>query len=84
LPALLPAGFAIYMLEDPGTGLLHDVYVWFTMGVLILMPVIALIGVFLPWRVYRRGQYSKAVTLCVVILAVLGYWAYWAYGMYFS
>ena len=84
LPALLPAGYAIFMLEHPGAGLLHDLYVWFTMAVLILMPVIALLGVFIPWRMFKRGQYAKTVTWCVATLALLGYWSVWAYTLYFT
>ena len=84
LPSLLPAGFAIFMLDAPGSGPMHQFYVMITITVLLLMPVICLLGAIMPWRAYKQGKYKKVViwTCCTVVLML--YWSPFAYAIYFT
>ena len=84
LPSLLPAGFAIYVLDAPGSGPLHDVYVGVTFAVLLFMPLICILGVIVPWRGYRRGAYQRVVAWTLCTMALMLYWAPSAYTFYFT
>ncbi len=83
-PSIIPAGFAIYMLDTPGTGILHEIFVWGTVLVLALMPIIAILGAIVPWRGYRRGNYRLVTIWSLCTLALIPYWAMWAYTIYFT
>ncbi len=83
-PSIIPAGFAVYMLDTPGDGILHELYVWGTMLVLLLMPVIAILGALVPWRGYRRGSYRLAIAWSLCTLVLIPYWAVRAYAVYFT
>ena len=46
------------------------------------MPAISLLGSFVPWRAYKRGNHRLAIVWCLLTLALLPYWAMWAYIFY--
>jgi hypothetical protein len=83
-PSIMPAGFAIYMLDSPGSGFLHELFVWGTVLVLLLMPIIAILGSFVPWRAYKRDKYRLTIIWSLCTLALIPYWAMWAYIVYFT
>ena len=83
-PSIMPAGFSIYMLDSPGSGLMHELFVWGTVLVLLLMPLISILGTIVPWRGYKRGRYRLAIVWSLCTLALIPYWAMWAYIVYFT
>lgn len=82
LPSLLPAGFAIFMLDAPGSGPLHEFYVMTTVVVLLFMPIICILGVIVPWRSFKKGRYNRVVIWTVFTVVLMIYWAPFAYILY--
>ncbi len=82
--SLLPAGFAIYLFESPGSGFAHDLYVWAGFLLLVLMPLIALAGVVVPWIAYRRDRQSLAFWWAIAVLALFVCWLPFARVFYLT
>ena len=82
--SLLPAGFAIFLLDTPGSGIVHEVTVWGSIALLMSMPVISLLGSFMPWRMARRGNGPGAFRWCLVTLVLIALWAVLASPLYFT
>lgn len=81
-PSIMPAGFAIYLLDTPGRGALHVITVWGSIAILLLMPVISLLGSIVPWRCYKRGNNRLAIIWCLCTLALIPFWVMLAYIFY--
>ena len=82
--SLIPAGFAIFIFDTPGSGLSHTVNVWGRFLLLALMPVFSLAAAISIWRASRRGKTRRVGmwSFAVLVLAVL--WATQAWLIYFT
>ena len=82
--SLLPAGFAVLLLDTPGSGIVHEVTVWGSIALLMSMPAIARLGSFMPWRMARRGVGPGTFRWCLVTLLLIALWARLASPLYFT
>ncbi len=84
LISLIPAGFSIYVFDTPGSGLLHELYVWGLFFILALMPIFAVTTGFKAWRAYKLGNYRRVVAWSGGLFILFLCWAQPAWTIYFT
>jgi len=84
VPALIVAGFSIFVFDTPGSGVTHTLYTWGLFLFCLAMPVTAMVGPIMLWKAYRRGHYDRVGHLARGFAVYLGLWLFPFYSVMFS
>lgn len=84
LPGLMVMGFSVYVFDTPGSGIMHELYVWGYFLLAAVMPIVAVFVTVFMWINYKRGRYGRARAVAMAGAAYLCLWLIPAYTLFLT